>query len=97
VFHCVHSDTLYVKTRKKKRGKKNKTAIVKNPRVKKNVKKKKKENCYRKTKPKMKKKCNRKKNEKKTAKKMKKIKKIKTWRKHCNQIKIVQGKDCSNP
>jgi len=73
----VHSDTLYVKNRKKKRGKKNKTAIVKNPRVKKKCKKtKKKENCYRKTKPKMKKKCNRKKNEKKNCKKNEKNKHV---------------------
>ena len=40
VFHCVHSDTLYIKKQKKqKRGKKNKIATVKNLCVKKNVKK----------------------------------------------------------
>jgi len=43
VFHCVHSDTLYVKkTKETKARKKNKTATVKNLCVKKNVKKNKK-------------------------------------------------------
>ena len=38
VFHCVHSDTLYVKNRRNKsEEKKNKVATVKNPRVKKNM------------------------------------------------------------
>jgi len=33
----------------------------------------------------------------KKRKKIKKMKKINMWRKYCNQTKIVQGKDCSNP
>ena len=75
MFHCVHNDTLYVKKPKKQKwGKKNKTATVKNLYVKKNVKKQKEKNCYRKTKPKPKtKKKNKKKNEKTTEKKKKKL------------------------
>ena len=81
MFHCVHSDTLYVKNRRNKsEEKKNKTATVKILYVKKkHVKKtKKKKNCYRKTKPKTKKKMQEKKEKKLKRKTKKTVPKKKT-------------------
>jgi hypothetical protein len=82
VFHCVHSDTLYIKNRRNKSEKK-KTATVKNLWVKKNIKKTKKNAIEKQNKKKM-----QEKKQKQNWKKKRNKKTLKKKEKNCQKKKF---------